>query len=215
MKLCNCIRVIRGARVVFWFIAAIGTANGQHTQHKAASSIMGSLSGRVFAITQSGDLKPARMAEVYILFSSGVTRDGKAIESGDTANIVFMGAHHDATTLYLEQFNANYQWTEKEACMKDLATFHPSMIKALAWAEDHKKQNQFVTTQTDEDGNFSASLPVGRYEVYVRGRAGFNEALWDTELDYVAIQPGAHVVLKLPSPSTSCLDVPEKEGVEQ
>ena len=214
MKLCNCIRPVRGVQVVFWFIAAVGTANGQHSQHKAASSIMGSLSRRVFAITKAGDLKPARMADVYILYASGVARDGKSVDVGETAELVFMEEQNHAQALYVGEIGKNPQWSEGETCMHDLATFRPSMIKALEWVEDHKKQNQLVKTQTDEDGNFSASLPVGKYHVYVRGRAGFNEALWDTELEYVAIQPGAHVVLKLPSPSTFCLDVPEKDGVE-
>ncbi|MGA2851348.1 MAG: carboxypeptidase-like regulatory domain-containing protein [Terracidiphilus sp.] len=195
-------------------VALIGTANGQYTQHKAASPLMGSLSGRVFAITKSGDLKPARMADVYILYSSGVARDGKSVDVGETPELVFLKEQNHAQALYVGEIGKNTQWSEKETCMHDLATFRPSMIKALGWVVDHKKKNQIVTTQTDEDGNFAAPLPVGKYHVYVRGRAGFNESLWDTDLDYVSIQPGAHVVLKLSSPSTSCLDVPERESVE-
>ena len=89
-----------------------------------------------------------------------------------------------------------------------MATFYPSMLNTLRWADDNKKQYQIVKTQTDEDGNFSASLVAGKkYHVYARGRAGANEAFWDGDL--VTIQPGARVVMKLSSPETSCLDVAE------
>jgi hypothetical protein len=190
--------------VVVW-----GIANGQHTPTKNAASTQGSLSGRVFAITEGGDLKPARMADVYILYQSGATRDGKAVDVGETADLVFMEAHNEAQEQYLKDFQANSQWSEKTACMKDLETFRPAIIKAMEWAQVHSKQSQIAKTQTDEEGNFSASLPAGKYDVYVRGRAGFNESLWDTGIYNVTIQPGAHVVLKLSSPEKSCLDVPD------
>ena len=217
--------VIRGIWIVCLCIVTVGTVNGQHVPTKTAAPTRGTLSGRVFAITQGGDLKPARMADVYILFSSGVTRDGKAVDVGETADLVFMAADHEARVLnnekleaynkaqeqqYNEQLAASSYWSEKGMCMRDLATFHPAMLKAMDWAEAHSKQSQIVKTQSDEDGNFSASLPPGKYSVYVRGRAGFNEGLWDLgdEL-YVDIHPGTHTEIKLSSPHTSCLDVPD------
>jgi len=118
MKLCNCIRPVRGVQVVFWFIAAVGTANGQHSQHKAASSIMGSLSRRVFAITKAGDLKPARMADVYILYASGVARDGKSVDVGETAELVFMEEQNHAQALYVGEIGKNPNGQKgKRACM--------------------------------------------------------------------------------------------------
>jgi phosphopantetheinyl transferase (holo-ACP synthase) len=209
MKQCRRSMVVRGIWIASFFITMIGTVDGQHAQTKAAASTKGTLSGRVFAITNSGDLKPARMADVYILFSFNVTTEGKAIESSDIkADNIFTEARLAAQELYLEQFKANYQWSDKEACMKDLETFRPSMIKAMEWAQDNKKQDQIVKTQTDEDGYFSVSLPARKkYHIYARGRAGFNEAYWDG--DRVTVQPSMHVAMKLSSPETSCLDVPD------
>jgi hypothetical protein len=109
----------------------------------------------------------------------------------------------------LKEFEANPQWTEKMACMKDLATFHPAMFKAIDWAEAHGKQSQIVKTQSDEEGSFSASLPPGKYSVYVRGRAGFNEALWDLGVENVDIHSGPHTEIKLSSPEKSCVDLPD------
>lgn len=203
--------VIRGIWIVcLCIVTVVGTVNGQHASTKTAAPSRGTLSGRVFAITQGGDLKPARMADVYILFLSGVARDGKVVDVGETAYLVFGSAHNDLQEQYLKEFEANPQWSEKMACIKDLATFRPAIIKAMEWAEAKNKQSQIVKTQSDEDGNFSASLPPGKYSVYVRGRAGFNEGLWDLgdEL-YVDIHPGTHTEIKLSSPHTSCLDVPE------
>jgi hypothetical protein len=75
-------------------VTTVGAAYSQHVQTKAAASTKGTLSGRVFAITGGGDLKPARMADVYILFAFNVTRDGKAIESEDfKADNIFMQEH--------------------------------------------------------------------------------------------------------------------------
>ena len=210
MKSCESTTVIRGMWIVCLCIAAVGIANGQHAPTKTAAPTRGTLSGRVFAITQGGDLKPARMADVYILFSAGVTRDGKAVDVGETADLVFMGAHNDLQEQYIKEFEANPQWSEKMACIKDLATFRPAMIKTMDWGEAKNKPSQIVKTQSDEDGNFSASLPPGKYSVYVRGRAGFNEALWDLgDMLYVDIHPGSHTEIKLPSPNTSCVDVPD------
>jgi hypothetical protein len=149
------------------------------------------------------------MADVYILFQSGVTRDGKAVDVGDTADLVFMRAHNDAQEEYLKELEANPQWAEKRTCMESLATFRPAMSKAIDWAQANGKQSQIVKTESDEEGNFSAALPSGKYSVYVRGRAGFNEALWDTGVGNIDIRPGSHTEIKLSSPHESCVDVPD------
>jgi hypothetical protein len=43
------------------------------------------------------------MADVYILFQSGVTRDGKAVDVGDTADLMFMRAHNEAQEQYSQR----------------------------------------------------------------------------------------------------------------
>ena len=61
-------------------LAATSIAIGQSAPTKSNATTRGTLSGRVFAMTAGGDLKPARMADVYVLYSAGLTRDGKAID---------------------------------------------------------------------------------------------------------------------------------------
>lgn len=198
-----------GLGIVCLCVVTAGITNGQQVPTKVGVPTRGALSGRVFAITEGGDLKPARMADVYMLFSSGVTRDGKAVDVGETADGAFMDAQHDGTVQYLKEFEENYQWSDEIACLKELAVFRPAMIKTIEWALAHKKTSQIIKTQSDEEGGFSASLPPGKYHLLVRGRAGFNEALWDSGMEYVDIHPGSHVEIRLSSPDKSCLDVPD------
>jgi len=120
-----------------------------------------------------------------------------------------MGAHNDLQEQYIKELEVNPQWSEKMACMKDLATFRPAIIKTMDWAEAKNKPSQILKVQSDEEGNFSASLPPGKYHVLVRGRAGFNEALWNSGLEYVDIHPASHTEIKLSSPDKSCVDVPD------
>ena len=83
------------------------------------------------------------------------------------------------------------------------------------WVVTNHKESQLIMTQTDEEGTFSVRVSPGIYEVYVRGRAGFNEALWDTEVGFdTRVQPGARVVLKLAKPRVSCLDLPQWLGLD-
>lgn len=193
----------------FILFAAFIQVMGQHSQIRPSVLGTGVLSGRVFAITKDGDLKPARIADVYILFETGVTKDGKAIDKGASASRVYMNEHNREAELNMADEEKNgANWSEKTTCMKRLNLFEPAMLKVLSWADTNKKADQIIKTQTDEEGNFKASLPAGNYTLLVRGRAGFNEALWGGGINDVTMQPGAHIELKLSSPSESCIDIP-------
>ncbi|HWG18679.1 MAG TPA: hypothetical protein VN678_12500 [Acidobacteriaceae bacterium] len=194
-------------RLLIICLCVFEVGDAQQTHRKSAvSPVRGTLSGRVFAITKSGDLKPARIADIYIFFVSGVTRDGRAVDVGDTAGLMFMEAFNVAEEAYNKELADNPDWSERTACLKDLSTFHLAVLKVLDWAENNKKQSQILVTKTDEDGYFSAALPPGQYHVWARGRAGFNESLWDSSPEIIDIQPRSHIELKLASPRTSCLD---------
>lgn len=105
------------------------------------------------------------MAEVDILFVSGSTRAGKAFDTpGGTAGLVYMEQSLKALQQNDEEAKEdNDNWSNKRRCLKDLHTFYPVILKTREWAEANKKLGQIVTTQTDEEGRFSASLPMGKY----------------------------------------------------
>jgi hypothetical protein len=129
MRLFESSAVIWGIWIVCLSIVAGGVAaNGQHATAKRAASTQGTLSGHVFAITAGGDLKPARMARVYILFY-----DMPILDTEDTADVIYENAHLKAQDQYIKDLDAyaiTNQWTEKETCMRDLDTFQPAMSKA-------------------------------------------------------------------------------------
>ena len=180
------------------------TSSAQVHNAKSTTS-KGTITGRVFAITNAGDLKPARMAEVHILYLHGVGRARPAGE-GETAGMIYMEESNKASELYMKQLDASgASWSDKMLCMNDLHTFEPVILKVIDWASVHKKTAQLISTQTDEEGRFSTLAPPGEYIVLVRGRAGYNEALWDTNpLNDIQVGPGARVEVKLGSPTKSC-----------
>jgi hypothetical protein len=168
--------------------AKIGKANHQK----------GILTGRVFAITKGGDLKPARIATVHILFYGGA----------DTAGTVYVQETMKATDAFSAELQKNRgDWSERYACLKELGIYSSTMLKVMEWSESKQIYDQVVNLQTDEEGFFSITLPPGIYIVTARGRAGANQAVWDTSLSGdVTLKPGSHLDVKLSSPSKSCPD---------
>ena len=166
----------------------------------------GNLVGRVFAITHSGDLKPARIADVYVFYEyRSVAFANKNPSDEDSAGMTWMEQHNKAMedlNKELERQGAN--WSESLSCRKELLTYLHATVETLKWAEAEKKAWQVISTQTDEEGNFSVSIPrPGKYLLLVRGRAGLNEAAWRSD---VTIAPGQPTNVKLTSPEKACLD---------
>jgi hypothetical protein len=153
------------------------------------------VSGKVFLITGGGDLKPARFAQVILLYG-GVL--GGSQDSG-TASIFYY-------TKMVE--NMKNSWPSPghpSSCQSELLTFNSSLKSTLEWAQSSGKSSaQIQITTSDEEGAFQfPKVPLGEYTVIAWGHAGFNDAYWEESLK---VPPGQSVTLKLSSPHVACLD---------
>jgi hypothetical protein len=106
------------------------TASGPQ---KASSSSLGIVSGRVFLITKGGDLKPARMARLYLFWVVGSSV--AAVEAA-------AGAKTSPGLIYLEK---NLEATEdanktgaSQLCRTDLLNADKAALATLDWAQEHK-----------------------------------------------------------------------------
>ncbi|MCU1250088.1 MAG: hypothetical protein JWQ49_3117 [Edaphobacter sp.] len=226
-------RIVFVAMIVIWTSFRVcGQAKtekptGATKQQHAQSKTLGSISGRVFLITEAGDLKPARFANVYLMSQ---TSD----KSDNSASMVFLEKE-------TEQLQSGLTTTIPEAkCLEYLLWATNSVQAAATWAQENKEYYQFTGANTDEDGAFRitgivlssrtgqslrALNPgtkidgfVWNYTVVVRGRAGANEAYWNANARFLQIngkfswslsggdlQPGTDISMKLGSPETACL----------
>lgn len=155
----------------------------------------GAVSGKVFLITQGGDLKPARLAQVILLYG-GVL--GGSQDAG-TASIFY---HRKKVE------NLKASWPSPghpTSCRSDLLIFNNSLKSTLEWGQTTGKATaQIQITTSDEEGAFQfPKVPIGEYTVLAWGHAGFNDAYWEESLK---VQPGQSVALKLSSPHLACLD---------
>jgi hypothetical protein len=175
-------------------------------QRKTTSAVPGAVSGRVFAITNSGDLKPARMAKVYLLWcysnlKFALEQEKKGINE-DTAALVFMRARNEAMEQDEIQRKQEQHWDDFINCRRDLLEYDHGIVAAMRWCTTNRKL-QMLLTEADEDGSFRIpDVPPGVYDLVVRGRAGFNEAAWsvgfiaDDGQDHITVPPGKEVMLK-------------------
>jgi hypothetical protein len=183
-----------------------------------------SVSGYVFALTEDGDLKPARMAKVYLLYSRAAGEPAAALvdKSSETAADVFRKE-------VLIGLDKEKDW-EKDKHVEDATAcrailnfgYQGAIVDTLHWGSDGHI-SQFVMGDTDEDGKFEISIPPypdekdasigptpqgdtvwapGVYLVFVFGSAGYNDAVWEDE---VTVKPGETVKVKLAAPTKACL----------
>lgn len=172
---------------------------------KPARVKAGAVSGRVFLITEGGDLKPARLANVY-LFYGGV--EGTKEREGDAPARSALEAWHAGLLKEAESLTAELgkpealQWSESLSCLKDLHTYAKALVATLQWSQDNKKTDQVLSTEADEEGNFKISLTPGFYILAVKGHAGFNDAFWSKS---ILVKSGAEIALKLSAPEKACI----------
>jgi hypothetical protein len=99
---------------------AVGTA--QQKPRPKSTAKPGIVSGRVFAVTKSGDLKPARMAPVYLLYEERIYRDRKEADAAskaeqDTAALAWMDNLNKAMEKHLqamEEHGKTWEELDKE-----------------------------------------------------------------------------------------------------
>jgi hypothetical protein len=178
----------------------------QAVKGRATKSTAGVLAGRVFAITNRGDLKPARIANIRIFQLNGINSTKEK-----TAGLVYLEETNKATEAYTAELEKDgVNWSEKSTCLKSLTIYSSTLVKVLEWVEANAKFKQVTIAQTDESGNFSVALAPGEYIVTVRGRAGYNEAVWDTSpLNNPVVKAGGRTQIKLSSPDKSCVSIPD------
>jgi hypothetical protein len=173
------------------------------------------ISGRVFLVTNGGDLKPARMAAVYMLMELGlpyVSSDGRTVPMPEAgillAGLKFLSQYLDLTAAEDDHIEIRrYSTDEGKAqyrCNRNIQIHNQALRMTLDWAIVQRKTDQVLFVRADEEGNFEFTVPrPGEYYVLASGRAGLNDAFWKSETFW--IEPGKSYTVKLPDPETACL----------
>lgn len=163
----------------------------------------GIVSGKIFLITKGGDLKPARLAQVFLL-------DGNAGKDGDESAAYYFTLAHlaklkaiDSKQLYAGL--SDPEDVDRIYCLTKLRIFGESVTSTLKW--NHEQKTDFVKIgNADEDGLFRfGGVTPGKYSILATGHAGVNTAYWQQD---VIVEGGKEVTIKLSSPEAACL-VPE------
>jgi hypothetical protein len=162
---------------------------------------VGGVAGFVFLITKAGDLKPARLAHVALLY---VHQKGMGSKEEFPPSA---GWQHT-----LDQFHAASQYaaldtrgmSDGDICRARLQFEIDALKSTVGWAATEKKQEQVHELDADEEGHFRANaLPPGNYSIAVWGQAGMNLALG--EQDGIVVGASETVSIKLSSPKLACL----------
>src|SRR5436189_1122875 len=152
------------------------------TRKSAATPNVVMASGRVFLITQGGDLKPARLSKVYFLYSGSLQHGAE----DNTATSVFISAQASRFSKGSDELKAGMKYdggsggNERLICLTQLAAVDEGLMATIDWVRANKRLKEIVISSTDEDGWFRAKVPFGIYDLVVRGRAGANDAYWAT-----------------------------------
>jgi len=136
----------------------------------------GTLEGRVFAVAAGGDIKPARIAHV------------------------FLAAGDDAVTLQESLEGALTKRREDVANNAD--TEQACLLASMSIFEAVKSDHSIRTSNTDEDGSFDLpKLKAGAYIVVVIGTAnGFQSVWYQTAI----VTAGKRQKVKLSEPALAC-----------
>lgn len=175
---------------------------------------LGVVSGRVFAITAGGDLKPARMAKVYLLSWEGGNTSAayvytEAITKGlRDLKVELLGPEPDLADMpYVvgapSPPSPISTMSESQICQRQLLVYDLAILAAMKSEVSQKRTGRILSDQADEEGNFKMNVEPNEYSLVGSGRAGFNEARWAK--DSVTVEPGAETSVKLAAPEKACL----------
>lgn len=166
---------------------------------EAPKSLRGSIKGRVFLITGSGDLKPARLASVYLL------AEGAPL-SPDSLKIIESARQH---CFQAERWEDDYQrypefraTVSGERAIRGALADYANDLSAL----DKLFGSQAVFAgQADEEGQFTfEQIAPGSYAMAAFGQAGINLAYWEKPLQVTAENQSD---IKLNEPVTACSEM--------
>lgn len=169
----------------------------------------GTLSGRIFAVTKVGDVKPAIMANVYLFFEVSVHPNGKVSDAGSdgSAGNVFLENTNKEMAAELQKMQQN-ALDEQVECLDELMVYQKAIVTTLG-SMPNNKQWQIVTGKTDENGYFELSVPrQGSWMLVADGQAGANNAIWEEE--GVRVFAGKMTQTKIGSPEKSCLNLDQE-----
>ena len=177
----------------------------QELRPKSANA-PGIVSGRAFAITGAGDIKPARMAHVYLLydFHSAFSADP------EYKNSVGTEWYKEKSRRLLSNMKENIAngatWSDSHLCYKDLLAYDEASSTVFKFADSENKRWQVIIAEADEEGTFTIGVPrPGVYTLIVQGRAGLNDAVWVS--DNIIVDQGVETKVRLSSPEKACLHV--------
>jgi hypothetical protein len=187
-------------------------ANAQKTSsgHPASAGKLWSLSGRVFAVTKAGDLKPARFAHVYVF---GNLQNSQH----ESAETVFLQGKIDGNKQLTQWMETTDNYSQAVVCQKGLLIVSEALDKVARWVEQSKMYSQFKGTDADEEGKFRVSgVAFGSYTIVIRGRAGMNDAYWEADVlvgfdgkvtEFAGGAANQVTEIKLGSPKEACLSI--------
>jgi hypothetical protein len=148
---------------------------------------MGEISGFIFLITRGGDLKPARLAQVY-LFRSDLA------DAYDTTVV-------KQRSLEEEGLPENAELS----CQSRINVYSKAIESALKAAREQDASDAFYLLEADEERRFQLkNIETADYEILVRGRAGGNDGYWSKSIH---IEAGKVTQIKLGEPIVACLDL--------
>lgn len=196
-----------------WLLVAAATIlMGAQAKSQAKPVVRpGVVSGRVFLITVGGDIKPARMANVYLLYLYRSVKFAEAHkEDQNSAGMewgVELNKAMEENIKATQERQAAHDFSNSESlnCLRSLAEYSSALSKTSDWVSANKKEWQLIVGQADEEGNFRIAVPrPGDYRLVVDGHAGFNNAVWETHP--VTVRPGIETTVKMASPEKACLE---------
>ena len=182
------------------------------------------VSGYVFALTKGGDLKPARLAKVYMFYSRviGESADQAVGKPADAASAADVFAREVVNGLEeAKAWQADKPYLKDTTICNNMLTrgYEGPILKTIEWGQEH--QTQIIFGEADEEGKFEITVPPslkdvsfepgvprdhvfapGVYLVVASGMAGYNNAFWKAE---VKIEPGETVKLRMSEPEMACL----------
>jgi len=161
------------------------------------------LTTSVFLITNSGDLKPARLAKVAAFYLH------KQNAKENTLGQVYadeIEAKHTIHKDEIEGLRAIYKNTppgENQMCLKEVADLVQVTEDSARMMADSSFASQVLTITLDEEGKGSVkvSLP-GMYVIAAFGNAGINAGFW---LEFATMEAGKETRLKMSGPLVACV----------
>jgi hypothetical protein len=155
-----------------------------------------SLSGKVFAITKGGDVKPALLARVYLFTINN------PINEWMRSNILARDQYAATVEAILAKYPTLVSSSDRGLVPENCRALLGDVDKTIGNDQQIAPEvGPAYIAETDETGSFKIGLvKAGDYSVVVRGRAGSNDVLW---VDKAAIA-GTTQALKLHSVAEAC-----------